>query len=97
MIVFIGDEKSARPYRIFGIDARIAETPGEAEDILREVSSEEAGAVFMTEDLFDRTGAFARSIGVHVVAVPGVRGRTGNAGKYIRAMLQKALGTEINE
>ncbi len=97
MILFIGDEKSARPYRLFGIDTRVAETPEEAEDVLREISAGTTAAVFMTEDLFDKAGGFARSIGMHVVAVPGVRGKTGNAGKHIREMLQKALGTEIKE
>ncbi len=95
MIVFIGDSDSIKPYRLFGFTALAAGTVEEAKKLLEEISRTAPEAVFMTEELFEQTGAFARQLGIHAVAVPAAAGGKGTGGAYIKEILKKALGTDI--
>ncbi len=97
MIVFIGDARSVKPYRLFGFKTYSAENGEEAKKALEEISASHAEAVFMTEELFESARDSARELGIHAVAVPGAGGGRGTGGQYIREALRKALGTDISD
>lgn len=97
MIVFIGDARSVKPYRLFGFKTYTAENGEGAKKALEEIAASHPEAVFMTEDLLEAARDFARELGIHAVAVPGAGGSRGTGGKYIRETLRKALGTDISD
>lgn len=97
MIVFVGDTRSVKPYKLFGFKTYTAENGEDARKALEEISASHAEAVFMTEELFESARDAAEELGIHAVAVPGAGGSGGTGGKYIRETLRKALGTDISD
>ncbi len=95
MIIFIGDEESAKPYDLLGFTCYRADTPEKAREILYGIDAADAEAVFITEDLFSRLEEFISALDFRIVAVPGISGGKGAGADYMKRILRKALGTEI--
>jgi len=98
-VAAIGDADSVFQLAAVGVDAYPLTDAAQAERRIRRLGEEGYAVVFVTEALWEalgkRTDAFADRVLPAVLPIPGVKAGAGAGVRRIKAMVEKAVGSDV--
>ena len=95
----MGDYDSVYGFRALGLDTYTVDEKDEAEKLLKKLSEEETGIIYMTEKLAGELGEILdeyrdRAVPA-VILIPGASGNTGAGVLGVSESVKQAVGSDI--
>lgn len=98
-IAVLGDRDSVFGFSCLGIDVFFAQNATEGEEILKTLTQNKYGIIYITEELEelmrDSVEKFQFSSIPAIIPIPGIRGNTGYGMSHLQTAVKKAVGSNI--
>jgi len=98
-IAVVGNRDAILPFRLIGFQTYPVAEPQEAVNILRKLSRENFGIIYLTEDIAqaipETVAYYDQQLTPALILIPTHRGTTGLGRQRIRDNVEKAVGQDI--
>lgn len=98
-IAVVGNRDAILPFRLIGFQTYPVAEPQEAVNILRKLSRENFGIIYLTEDIVqaipETVAYYDQQLTPALILIPTHRGTTGLGRQRIRDNVEKAVGQDI--
>lgn len=98
-IAVVGNRDAILPFRLIGFQTFPVTEAQEAVNTLRQLSREEFGIIYLTEDIAeeipDTVAYYDQQVTPAVILIPTHKGSTGLGRRRIRDNVEKAVGQDI--
>ena len=98
-LAIIGEEASTAGFKALGLETFTVSRPSDAPDAWRRLDPTEFAVIFITEPVYEALEEETETLrgpGLPVILViPAVEGSKGLGHKEIRAMVERAVGTDL--
>ena len=95
----IGGRTSTAGFKALGVTTFQVSEPGKAPEIFEEINLDEYGIIFVTEPIFKALDPRIKEIQARklpvITVIPSVSASEGIAAEEIRALVERAVGTDI--
>ena len=98
-IAFVGDKTATAGFKALGLDVFVVPSPAEAATVWKTVAPGEYAVIFFTEneyrELYQELEPLRRQRFPVLTVLPPVAGHTMAAQEEIRALVERAVGTDV--
>ncbi len=98
-LAVIGDSTSVLGFKPIGAETYALDDPADVADLWPDVLGADYAVIFMSEPVFEAALPLIREIETRttpaVTAIPSTAGAVGAGGRYIRALVERAIGASI--